>query len=72
MPIAIALPLLSGALPLARPGAFPIGCWNAGMNLTLKQFLRDFAFTCAAAIGTGIAVGGVSAMVVLILANGAS
>jgi hypothetical protein len=42
------------------------------MNLTIKQFLRDFAFTCAAAIGTGIAVGGVSAMVVLILANGAS
>jgi hypothetical protein len=59
-------------LPLALPGAFPIGCWNAGMNLTLKQFLRDFAFTCAAAIGTGVAVGGVSAMVVLILARGAA
>ena len=39
----------------------------AAMNVTLKQFLRDVAFTCAAAIGTGVAVGMAAAMVVLIL-----
>ena len=39
----------------------------AAMNVTAKQFLRDFAFTCAAAVGTGLVVSTVAATVVLIV-----
>jgi len=36
----------------------------AAMHLTAKQFLKDLAFTLAAAVATGTVVGGVSFMVV--------
>jgi hypothetical protein len=38
------------------------------MNVTAKQFLRDFAFTCAAAFATGGAVSAVAVTVILIFA----
>ena len=36
----------------------------AAMNVTLKQFLKDLAFTFAAALATGTVVGGLSFLVV--------
>ena len=36
------------------------------MNVTAKQFLRDFAFTCGAALATGLAVSAVAVTVILI------
>lgn len=40
------------------------------MNITTKQFLRDFAFTCGAAMATGGIVSMVAVMVILIFARG--
>jgi hypothetical protein len=40
----------------------------AHMNLTAKQFLKDLAFTFAAAVFTGALVGGVSFIVVRLFA----
>ena len=39
------------------------------MNLTTRQFLRDFAFTCGAAIATGGVVSAVAVTVILIFAS---
>ncbi len=36
------------------------------LNVTTRQFLRDFAFTCAAAIATGAAVSAVAVAVILL------
>jgi hypothetical protein len=61
-------------LILARPSfvreATRNGCWNAAMNVTAKQFLKDFAFTCAAALATGGVVSLVAVMVILLFARG--
>lgn len=40
------------------------------MNVTAKQFLKDFAFTCGAALVTGGAVSAVAVMVILLFARG--
>ena len=40
----------------------------AAMHLTAKQFLKELAFTFAAAVATGAVVGGVSFVVVRFLA----
>ncbi len=42
------------------------------MNVTTKQFLRDFAFTCAAAFGTGAVVSAVAVAVILVFARTSS
>jgi hypothetical protein len=42
----------------------------AAMNVTAKQFLKDFAFTCAAALATGGAVSAVAVVVILVFARG--
>ena len=39
------------------------------MNVTAKQFLRDFAFTCAAALATGGIVSAVAVTVILVFAS---
>ena len=36
------------------------------MNVTAKQFLRDFAFTCGAALATGLIVSTVAVAVILV------
>jgi len=41
----------------------------AAMNVTAKQFLRDFAFTCGAALATGGIVSAVAVMVILVFAR---
>ena len=41
----------------------------AAMNVTAKQFLKDFAFTCGAALLTGGAVSAVAVTVILIFAT---
>jgi len=55
-------------LPAPDRRRIAIGCWNARMNVTTKQFLRDFAFTCAAALATGGVVSLVAVTVILIFA----
>jgi len=62
-PAARALPLLIGTAPACAPAVAAIGCCNGGMHLTAKQFLKDLAFTFAAAVATGAVVGGVSFVV---------
>jgi hypothetical protein len=41
----------------------------AAMNVTAKQFLKDFAFTCGAALATGGIVSAVAVTVILIFAS---
>ena len=53
----------------ADPRKERIGWCNAAMNLTTRQFLRDFAFTCGAAIATGGVVSAVAVTVILIFAS---
>ena len=45
------------------------GARNGGMKVTFKEFMKDLAFTFAAAMATGAAVGGVSFVVVRFLAG---
>lgn len=40
------------------------------MNVTAKQFLKDFAFTCGAALATGGIVSVVAVVVILVFARG--
>ena len=40
------------------------------MNVTAKQFLKDFAFTCVAALATGGTVSLVAVIVILLFARG--
>jgi hypothetical protein len=58
------------ASPPPLPSAFRFSCWNGAMNVTAKQFLKDFAFTCAAALATGGAVSAVAVVVILLFAQG--
>jgi hypothetical protein len=40
------------------------GAMKTTVNVTPRQFLKDLAFTCLAAFGTGAAIGAVSFVVV--------
>lgn len=42
------------------------------MNVTTRQFLRDFAFTCGAALATGGIVSLVAVTVILVFARAGS
>jgi hypothetical protein len=55
-------------LPALEPPASTAGM--AAMNVTAKQFLKDFAFTCGAAMATGGIVSAIAATVILIFARG--